>query len=65
MYNVDFLPQLEASRRHLFGSSGIPPDKLEAAMILLEMKPFKTVPCHQDTNGEWVPDQVPEDQTAG
>ena len=51
MYNTDFLSQIEAFRRNLFGVSenrgvgkvySLPPD-------------IKVVPCFEDINGEGVP----------
>jgi len=53
MYNVDFLPQLEKARRHLFGNSGQPPGPDTVARFVSSAE---VVPCHQDENGEWVPD---------
>lgn len=54
MYNMDFYDQCEEARRHLFGFTGEPP----SAVVSARYKPTcKCVPCHEDTNGEWVPDQ--------
>lgn len=65
MFNVNFLPQIQAAARHLFGNRGEPPERInnpggppDAATSARYMPPpgVKTVPCHPDTNGEWVPD---------
>jgi len=54
MYNIDFLPQLEESRRHFFGS-------LEPREAVQRISPYfppvglRVVECVEDTNGEFVP----------
>lgn len=60
MYNTDFLPQLEESRRHLFGNTGCPPDEATRARYM-PPRSIKTIPCHEDSNSEWVPDSNPFD----
>jgi hypothetical protein len=54
MYNIDFLPQLEAARRHLGLDRYVP----ESARYM-PPPDVKMIPCHEDTNGEWVPDDQP------
>ncbi len=60
MYNTDFLPQMEKYRRELFGVAGIvDPQGAAASAAAMNYFPplgMKMVPCHEDTNGEWVPD---------
>ncbi|MBS3079660.1 hypothetical protein J4218_06060 [Candidatus Pacearchaeota archaeon] len=61
MYNTDFLPQLEASRRHLFGSL----DTRDAVRRMNNYVPpsnLQVLPCVEDTNGEWVPQIVLEER---
>lgn len=62
MYNIDFLQQLERAREHLFGE-GVGEvrehlDDIEASGLGYFPPPdVKILKCHEDTNGEWVPDQ--------
>ncbi|MBS3075590.1 hypothetical protein J4429_03970 [Candidatus Pacearchaeota archaeon] len=53
MYNIDFLPQLEESRRHLFGNSD-PHNPLSSALYHPPLT-LKIIKCGEDINGEWVP----------
>ena len=52
--DIDFLPQLEESRRRLFGS-------LEPREAVQRISPYsppvelRAVECVEDINGEWVP----------
>lgn len=55
MYNVEFLPQLEESRRRL-GTPLSDRDKIYAKY--LPPSSLKIVPCHEDADGELVPDSV-------
>ena len=61
MYNVAFLPQLEEFRRNLFGlgvvSGEVTPRESsdESHERYSVPEHIETVPCHEDTNGEWVP----------
>lgn len=60
MYNIDFLPQIEAHRRHLYGHSD-PDEALDNAERMAALpREIKTVKCYQDTNGEWTPRKRPE-----
>jgi len=60
MYNIDFLPQLEASRRHIFGSG----DPRELGMRNHYSIPLgvEVLECVEDINGEWVPKRALDDQ---
>ena len=49
MYNTDFLPQLEEFIIYLEGVSG----KTYTSKLNVEI-----LPCHEDINGEWVPNTV-------
>lgn len=42
MYNMAFYDQLEESRRHLFGNSGEPPDRLTYARYMTPQTDFNT-----------------------
>ncbi len=59
MYNTDFLPQIEEFQRYLFGSGCV---DVRAAVEEASKKPYfppkdlEIVRCHEDTNGEFVPD---------
>ncbi len=55
MYNIDFLKQIEESRRYIFGNRGpseSPP--------YFPSKDIEIIQCKEDTNGEWVPNPVSE-----
>jgi hypothetical protein len=59
MYNIDFLPQLETSRRSLFGagvdsidSRGAPHD---TSAGYSPPAGVRVVECEEAPNGEWVP----------
>ncbi len=62
MYNIDFLPQLEEARKHLWGPlyDLASVDSQAAADVAsrmpLNLNGVKFVSCHEDTNGEWVLD---------
>ncbi len=56
MCDVGIARQIERSREFLFGPSGKPPSP-EACTRYTLPPGLKVVPCHEDTNGEWVPDQ--------
>lgn len=55
MYNTDFLPQLEKSRKHLFGLGE--PREVSKEYYALYHPPsnLRILECKKDVNGEWVP----------
>ena len=54
MYNTDYLPQIEAFRRDLFGN--FTEEQIEDARIrYVSPKDMKMVKCVEDSNGEFVP----------
>ena len=69
MYNIDFLSQLEKAKRHLlgplYGLASVDPQAAAdaASRMPLNLKGVKFVSCHEDTNGEWVPDKDSLEET--
>jgi hypothetical protein len=59
MYNIDFLPQLEESRRRLFGSLE-PGEAVEKISNYSPPVGAKVIKCVEDVNGEFVPVRVLE-----
>jgi hypothetical protein len=53
MYNTDYLPQLEESRRHLFDNRN--PRNLPVSSRYFPPQNIEILECEEDTNGEWVP----------
>jgi hypothetical protein len=61
MYNTDFLSQLEASRRHLFGSNTDPRTTSDEAYNRYSIPPgLRVLECNEDSNGEFVPQEALE-----
>lgn len=62
MYNIDFLPQLEKSRKYLFGLTEKSPREVSDEAYLQYSVPedVKIIPCKEDTNGEYVPSELEE-----
>jgi len=58
MYNIDFLPQLEEFRKHLWGAGCV---DVQVAAEKASRRGYvppadvEILPCYEDTNGEWVP----------
>lgn len=57
MYNIVFLPQLERFKEDLFGAGcvDVRASAEEASRRYVLPDHIKTIPCVEDTNGEWVP----------
>lgn len=58
MYNTEFQEQLDASRERLFGDRHADPRTAsdEAFRHHSPLRNGKTIPCHENANGEWIPD---------
>lgn len=57
MYNTDFLPQLEKSRKYIFGKRTTEPrEASDKAHIIYSVPKGATIlECVEDSNGEFVP----------
>ncbi len=56
MYNIDFLPQLEKSKRFIFGMACSDGKSVEeSAMEYVPPANLEVIGCYEDVNGEWVP----------
>ena len=60
MYNLDYLHQLEMSKRHFFGLRSFDSRKISEEMQRVYYPPLgvRILECYEDVNGEWVPDSV-------
>jgi hypothetical protein len=55
MYNTDFLPQLEAFRRHLCGVSGEDIRRSNEGSIMYSLPAkVKIIPCEPNEHGEYL-----------
>ncbi|MFA6023321.1 MAG: hypothetical protein WC781_04490 [Candidatus Pacearchaeota archaeon] len=61
MYNADFAPQMENFRTNLFGTSAIVSSQeiaYEFSRAYYLPENIDIIPCHEDVNGEWVPEKL-------
>ena len=48
--------QIDKARKDLFGVTGEPPTLAQASIMNYHLPAGKTIPCHENQHGEWVPD---------
>jgi hypothetical protein len=53
MYNIDFLPQLERSRRYIFGNRN--PEDPRGMPVVHYVPSTEIIQCEENERGEWVP----------
>jgi hypothetical protein len=55
MYNIDFLPQLERSRRYIFGNRNPEDPRGMPIVHYVPSKDVQLIQCEENEHGEWVP----------